>query len=138
MNVKVSPEYPNVTWSRGMSRMSQILLLRYWRRKSSNSFVLFCFQYWYIDHNSVTRHPILMGFASNRSIFKLTIYCVKNSKLKNIDMWLISLDHVTFVSSTALINFWMSKSAESILICEGWDMNKQLCLYNGRQQMVCL
>ena len=30
---------------RGMSQMSQILFLRYWQRKRSNSFVLYCFQY---------------------------------------------------------------------------------------------
>ena len=34
----------NVTWSRGMSRMSQILFLRYQLGISSNSFVLYCFQ----------------------------------------------------------------------------------------------
>ena len=56
-----------VTWSRGMSWMSEILFLWYWQRKRSNSFVLYCFQYWQIAHNFVTRYPILMGFASKCS-----------------------------------------------------------------------
>ena len=32
-----------VTWSRGMSRMSGMLLLSYWQKQCSNSFVLCCF-----------------------------------------------------------------------------------------------
>ena len=31
---------PFVTWSRGMSRMSAILILRYWEKQCSNSFVM--------------------------------------------------------------------------------------------------
>ena len=34
---------PYVTWSRGMSRMSAMLFLRYWQKQCSNSFVLYCF-----------------------------------------------------------------------------------------------
>ena len=84
----------NVTWSRGMSWMSDILFFRYWQRKRLNSFVLYCFQYWWIAHNSVTRYPILTGFASKCSIFKLSDGGVKNSKLNIFDMWFNSLDHV--------------------------------------------
>ena len=32
-----------VTWSRGMSRMSEMLFRRYWQKQCSNSFVLYCF-----------------------------------------------------------------------------------------------
>ena len=32
-----------VTWSRGMSRMSEMLFLRYWQNQCSNSFVSYCF-----------------------------------------------------------------------------------------------
>ena len=43
-----------VTWSKGMSRRSQILFKRYWPQNSSNSFVLYCFQHWRIAHKSET------------------------------------------------------------------------------------
>jgi len=36
-----TPSY--VTRSRGMSRMSEMLFLRYWQKQCSNSFVLYCF-----------------------------------------------------------------------------------------------
>ena len=50
-----------------MSQMSQILLLRYWQRKSSNPFVF--------------------------SIDKLLVTVTKNLKIENvIYMWLITLD----------------------------------------------
>ena len=49
---------PYVTWSRGVSRMSQILLLRYKQWKSSNPFILHCFEGWLMAHNSVTVYPI--------------------------------------------------------------------------------
>ena len=70
-----------VTWSRGMSRMSVMLFLRYWPKWCSNFFVLlYCFQHWQILHNSVTRYPIVMGFASKWSILKLlvcAVYCAQ-------------------------------------------------------------
>ena len=81
-----------------MSQMSQILFLRYRQRKHSNSFVLYCFQHWYIAYNSVTRCPIVMGFALECSIFELPPESgVKFSKLKIFDVRLISLDHVTYL-----------------------------------------
>ena len=61
----------HVTWSRGMSRMSEILFLIYWQKQCSNSFVLYCFYHCQILHNSVTRYPIVMGFASKWSILRL-------------------------------------------------------------------
>ena len=76
-----------MTWSRGMSPMSQILFLRYRQRKHSNFFVLYCFQRWYIAHNSVTRYPILLGFASKCSIFELPESGLEISKLKIFDLF---------------------------------------------------
>ena len=71
-----------VTWSRGMSRMPVILILRYWQKQCSNSFVLYCFQHWQILHNSATRYPIVMGFASKWSILKLWESDVRKWELK--------------------------------------------------------
>ena len=84
--------------SRGRSRMLQILFLRYWQRKSSNYFALSWFQRCWIAHNSVIRYPILMGVASKCDILKLLEGGVKISKFKIFDMWLVSLDHVTFMN----------------------------------------
>ena len=86
-----------VTWSRGMSRMSQILFLRYRQRKHQIS-VLYCFhQHWFIARNSVTRYPILMGFALTCSIIWVPESGVEISKLQIFKMRLISLDRVTYV-----------------------------------------
>ena len=60
-----------VTWSRGMSRMSAILILRYWQKQCSNSFVLCYFYQCQVLHNSVTRYPIVTGFGSKWSILQL-------------------------------------------------------------------
>ena len=53
---------------KGNESDAQILFLRYWQRKISNSFVLYCFRCWWNAHNSVTWYPILMGFASRCNI----------------------------------------------------------------------
>ena len=52
----------------------------------------------YIYSNSVTRYPIIMGFASKCSISKLPENGVQISKLKIFDMRLISLDRITLYS----------------------------------------
>ena len=60
-----------VTWTKGMSRMSEILYLRYWQKQWSNSLVSYCFiiDKFYIS-NFVTRYSILMGLASKWSILQ--------------------------------------------------------------------
>ena len=79
--------------TRGMSRMLQILFLRY--RQGFLCFILFS-SLWYIAHNSVTRYPILMGFALKCNICELPESGVENLKIEIFDMRLISLDRVTY------------------------------------------
>ena len=49
-----------------------------------------------IAHNSITRYPILTGFASTCSISEVPESGAKISILKIFDMWIISLDRVTY------------------------------------------
>ena len=44
-----------------------------------------------------TRCPIDMGFRSKCSILNGQVIYIENSKLNIADMWLIPLDHVTFL-----------------------------------------
>ena len=67
-----------VTWSRGMSQMSGMMFLRYWQKQCSHSFVSYCFKHCQILHNSVTRYPIIIGFASKWSMFKFWESGVRN------------------------------------------------------------
>ena len=84
-----------------MSRMSQILSLRYWQSKSSNSFVYIVFS---TDELFITLcnqiSNSFMGFASKCSILKLPDSGVNIPRLKIFDMWLIPLDRVTQIICT--------------------------------------
>ena len=88
-----------VTWSRGMSRMSGILILNYRLKEMINSYVLHCFWIKRIVHNSATRCPIEMGFGSKCSILNGQVIYFQKSKLNVADMWLIPLDRVTYMSA---------------------------------------
>ena len=104
-----------VTWSRGMSRMSGILILSYRLQQLINSYVLHCFWIWRIVHISATRCPIEMGFGSKCSILNGQVICIEKSKLNIADMWLIPLDRVTYM-------FFLSsyKVLSSLLLYFSW------------------
>ena len=85
-----------VTWSRGMSRMSLILILSYRLKQMTYSYVLHCFQIPRIAHISWTRCRIVMGYGSKCRIWYVQVVYIENSKLNIADKWLISLDHVTY------------------------------------------
>ena len=85
-----------VTWSRGMSRMSELLILSYRLKDVINSCVLHCFWIKRIVHISATRCPIEMGFGSKCSILNGQVIYIEKSKLNIADMWLIPLDCVTY------------------------------------------
>ena len=88
-----------VTWSRGMSWMSGILILSYRLREVTNFCVLYCFSTSKNIHISTTRCLIEMGFGSKCRILNRQVIYIENSKLNIADMWLIPLDRVTYVVS---------------------------------------
>ena len=92
--------YLYVTWSRGMSRMSGMLILSYRLKEVINSHVLHCFWLKRIVHISATRCSIEMGFESRCSILNRQVIYIEKAKLKIADMWLIPLDRVTYL-------FWL-------------------------------
>ena len=66
--------------------------------KGGNYIVSLCFERSTSLCISGTRWPIGIGFGSKCSIFEWwTSSCDEKSKLTIADMWLISLDHVTFI-----------------------------------------
>ena len=85
-----------VTWSRGMSRMSLILILSYRLKQMTYSYVLHCFEIQRIAHISWTRCRIVMGYGSKCRIWNWQVDYIEKSKLNIADKWLISLDHVTY------------------------------------------
>ena len=85
-----------VTWWRGMSRMSGILILSYRLKEVINSYVLHCFWSYRIVHISGTTCLIEMGFGSKCSILNGQVIYIEKSKSKIADIWLIPLDCVTF------------------------------------------
>ena len=85
-----------VTWSRGMSRMSGILILSYRLKEVINSYVLHCFWNQRNIHISATRCPIEMEFRSKCSILNGQVIYIEKSKLNIADMWLIPPDCVTY------------------------------------------
>ena len=72
--------------SRGMSRMSGILILSYRLKEVINSYVLHYFLIQRIVHISATRCPIEMGFGSNCSILNGQVTYAEKSKLNIADM----------------------------------------------------
>ena len=86
-----------VTWSRGMSQMSGILILSYRLKQVINSYVLHYFWIWRIVHISATRCLIEMGFGSKCSILNGQVIDIEKSELNIADMWLIPLDRVTYM-----------------------------------------
>ena len=90
-----STQKTNVTWSRGMSRMSGILILSYRLKHVTNSYVLHCFCTSKNVHISTTRCPIEKRFGLKCGISNGEVICTEKSKLNIADMWLIPLDCVT-------------------------------------------
>ena len=90
--------YLYMTWPRGMSRMSLILILSYRLKQMTYSYVLQCFEIQRITHISWTRCRIVMGYGSQCRIWYVQVDHIENSKLDIADKWLISLDHVTYLS----------------------------------------
>ena len=86
-----------VTWSRGMSRMSGILILSYRLKEVTNSYVFHCFELHRIVCISSTRCPIEIGFESKCSNSNTQVIYIEKSKLNIADMWFIPLDRVTYV-----------------------------------------
>ena len=89
-----------MTWSRGMSRMSGILILSYRLKEVINSYVLYCFWIQRNIHISATRCPIEMGFWSKCNILNGQVIYIEKSKLNIADMLLIPLDRVTYGNLT--------------------------------------
>ena len=85
-----------VTWPRGMSRMSGILILSYRLKEVINSYVLHCFWIERIFHISATRCPIEVEFGSKCSILNGQVIYIKKAKLIIADRRLIPLDRVTY------------------------------------------
>ena len=100
-----------VTWSRGMSWMSGILILSYRLKEVINSYVFHCFWIERIVHISATRCPIEMGFGSKCSILNGKVIYIENQNWILPTLWLIPLDHVTYVwdiyLQAYLILFWL-------------------------------
>ena len=86
-----------MTWSRGMSRMSGILLLSYRLKEVINSFALHCFWCKRVVYISRTKCLIEIRFGSKCSILNGQWTYIEKSKLKITDMWLIPLGRATFV-----------------------------------------
>ena len=80
-----------VTWSRGMSRMSEILILSYRLKEVINPYVLHCFWIQRIVCISTTRCPIEIGFGSKCSILKGQVIYNEKSKLNIANMWCFPL-----------------------------------------------
>ena len=88
----------NLTWSRGMSPMSGVLILSHRLKEVTNSlcFTLFL-NFKKIVHLVATRCLIEMRFGSHCSIFKRQVIYIEKSKFNIADMWLIPLDRVTLI-----------------------------------------
>ena len=84
-----------MTWSRGMNRMSGILILSYRLKEVTNSYVLHCSELQRIVHISSTKCQIEMGFGSKCSILNGQVIHTDNSKLNIANMLHIPLDRVT-------------------------------------------
>ena len=95
-----------MTWSRGMSRMSGILILSYRLKEVISSYVLHCFWIKRIVHISATRCLIEMGFESKCSILNGKVTYIEKSKLNIANMWLIPLDRVTYVEDFLHSTMW--------------------------------
>ena len=106
-----------VVWSRGMSWMSGILILSYRLKEVINSYVFHCFWSERIVHIARTRCLIDMGFRSKCSINGEVIY-IEKSKLKIVDMWLISLDRVTCIIA---VEWRVHKVWTWNQCCRSWD-----------------
>ena len=104
-----------MTWSRGMSRMSGILILSYRLKKVTNSYVLHCFWTSKNVHISATKCLIEMEFGSKCNILNGQVIYVKNSKLNIADMWLIPFDRVTY-----LRKMWWIQMYERMLEQTNW------------------
>ena len=71
-----------VTWSRGMSRMSLMLILSYRLKQMTHSYVLQCFEIDKIAHVSWTRCRIVMGYGSKCRIWYVQEGYIENSKIE--------------------------------------------------------
>ena len=110
-----------------MSRMSAILFLRYWQKQCSNSLRFhIVFSIVKSFYNSVTRYPIVTGFASKWSILKFWESGVKKLKLKfsTSDSFPLIMSHIISVSQ---VLYWN----------EGFNQRSQ-CTFATHWQVRCL
>ena len=139
-----------LTWSRGMNRMSGILILSYRLKEVINSYVLHCFWTQKIVHIFGTRCLIEMKFRSKCNILNGQVIYVENSKLKIANMWLIPLDRVTMLLSLPyarqclcqeylkVLIFWQpftcctkkKEKKNSVFIATTWSTVFHSCLAN--------
>ena len=84
-----------LTWSRGMSRMSGILILSYRLKEVINFYLLHCFKLHRIAHISSTSCPIEMGLDQNVAIKMDKWFILKNQnwKLQTCDSLFSSTSH---------------------------------------------
>ena len=109
-----------VTWSRGMSRMSLILILSYRLKQMTYSYVLHCLEIQRIAHISWTRCRIVMGYGSKCRIWYVQVDYIENSNLNITDKWLISLDHVTYFNNNK--SDWLPKCKCHVIVINQSEM----------------
>ena len=117
-----------VTRSRGMSRMSLMLILSHRLKQMTYSYVLHCFEIKRIAHISWTRRWIVMGMDQKCRIWYVQVDYIENSKLNITDKWLISLDHVTYMLNIVytLIPWWVTMD-EDITGYEKFGLKDAFC-----------
>ena len=86
----LKPSRTYVTWSRGMSQMSLILILSYRLKQMSYFYVLHCFEIQGIAHISWTRCQIVMGYGSKCRIWYEKVDYIENSS----DLFLLIMSHI--------------------------------------------
>ena len=93
------PKNKYVTWSREISRMSEILILSYRLKEVMNFYALHCFWSWRIAHISGTRCLIEIGFGSKCSLLNGQVIYIEKSnwKLPTYDSFPLIVSHFCFV-----------------------------------------
>ena len=96
-----------MTWSRGMSQMSRILIWSYRLKDLTNSYVLHCF--WTSQNCSYLCNQM----SHWDGVWKFSILNSKviflKSKLNTAKIWLILLDHVTFFNWLEYCASWFTR-----------------------------
>ena len=88
--------------------MSPMLSLRYWQKRCSHSFVLYCFQHCQTHHNAVTRYSIILGDASKWTYGTYIYASVSFPSIKTqITIWIgfhQTLNHHIICNLTSVYN----------------------------------